>query len=98
MRWTRSSSRRQSTSATQQKSILGRLLVELRRRHRRLRPSGTFVLGTSWQIIVNLGAGRQGAGRGRAAQGGLDRMGGHLDDRRQAKHPNCAYQWINWIT
>ena len=45
------------------------------------------------------GQGRQGTGRVGAAQGGRDRLVGHLDGRRQGhQHPNCAYKWMNWIT
>ena len=43
--------------------------------------------------------GREGAGRGDPARGGLDRLVGHLDDqRRRPKHPNCAYAWLDYIT
>ncbi len=43
-------------------------------------------------------AGRgQGADRDDAAEGGLDRVVGHLDDLLKAKHPNCMYMWMNHI-
>ncbi len=42
--------------------------------------AGNSVVGTTWQVIANLLLGGQGEGRDDAAEGGLDRLVGHLDD------------------
>ena len=44
--------------------------------------TGDTVIGTTWQIIANLAAGREGEGRGGAAERGRHRLVGHLDGRR----------------
>ena len=50
---------------------------------------GDSVVGTTWQVIANLVAGGQevAAGRGDPAQGGRDRVVGHLDDLVQGQAP-----------
>ena len=30
-------------------------------------------------------------------RGGRDRVVRHLDDRSEAKHPNCMYKWMNYV-
>ena len=55
------------------------------------------VIGTTWQVIANLAQAEKAAGRGRAAQGGLDRLVGHLDGRPKSQHQNCAYKWMDQI-
>ena len=40
---------------------------------------------------------QEGPGQGDRAQGGLDRLVGHLDGVVKAKHPNCSYKWMDWI-
>jgi putative spermidine/putrescine transport system substrate-binding protein len=59
--------------------------------------AGSVTLGTTWQVIVNL------------AQGNGAKIGATLHDEgatgwsdtwmisSKAKHPNCAYQWLNHI-
>ena len=56
---------------------------------------GESVLGTTWQVIANLLAGRRGAGRDDAARGGLDRLVGHLDDLVQGRsiRTACTCGW-----
>ena len=45
------------------------------------------VVGTTWPYQVNLLEPGEGAGQGRQAEGGHDRLVGHLDDRRQGPAP-----------
>ena len=56
---------------------------------RRSRPSApaTSVVGTTWQVIVNLAQADKAPGRGDPARGGLDRLVGHLDDLRGHRGP-----------
>ena len=49
--------------------------------------NGSTVVGSTWQIIVNLAQADKAPGRLGPAQGGRDRLGGHLDDRRQVAAP-----------
>ena len=41
--------------------------------------TGDSVVGTTWQVIVNIAQGEKRAGRGRAARGGRHRLVRHLD-------------------
>ena len=68
-----------------------------RTRRRRWRTAST-VVGSTWQIIVNLAQGDKAPVDVGAAQGGRDRLGRHLDDRRQVPAPQLRVQWMNWIT
>ena len=66
--------------------------------------NGDITVGHHLAVPVLRAARRRRAGRGQPgqpglpAEGGCDRMVGHLDDQLQdAKHPNCMYEWMNWI-
>ena len=48
-------------------------------------------VGTTWQVIANLLDGRQGADQDGAAQGGLDRLVGHLDAVLQGRSTPTAW-------
>ena len=49
--------------------------------------NGSTVVGSTWQNIVNLAPADKAAVGSRAAEGGRDRLGRHLDDRRQVAAP-----------
>ena len=55
---------------------------------------GDSVVGTTWQVIANLVRGGQevAAGRGDPAQGGLNRVVGHLDDLLEGQAPQLHVQ------
>jgi putative spermidine/putrescine transport system substrate-binding protein len=59
--------------------------------------SGDSVIGTTWQVIANLAQ-----SEGAEVQAVLPQEGatGWSDTwmlSAKAKHPNCAYKWMNWI-
>ena len=61
--------------------------------------SGSSVVGTSWQVIANLiqSDGKVQVGTTVPSEGST----GWSDTwmiAAKAKHPNCMYQWMNWIT
>lgn len=61
--------------------------------------SGSSVIGTSWQVIANLiqSDGKVQVGTTVPKEGST----GWSDTwmvASKAKHPNCMYQWMNWIT
>lgn len=61
--------------------------------------SGASVVGTSWQVIANLiqSDGKVQVGTTVPSEGST----GWSDTwmiAAKAKHPNCMYQWMNWIT
>ncbi|GAA4142417.1 ABC transporter substrate-binding protein [Leifsonia shinshuensis] len=61
--------------------------------------SGSSVVGTSWQVIANLiqSDGKVQVGTTVPKEGST----GWSDTwmiAAKAKHPNCMYQWMNWIT
>jgi putative spermidine/putrescine transport system substrate-binding protein len=61
--------------------------------------SGDTVVGTEWQVIANLVNG----GKKAAVESVVPKEGstGWSDTwlvAAKAKHPNCMYQWMNWIT
>ncbi|GAA2236126.1 MULTISPECIES: ABC transporter substrate-binding protein [Kitasatospora] len=60
--------------------------------------SGNTVIGSSWQVVVNTAV-----GEGAPVATALPTEGatGWADTwmvYAKAQHPNCAYQWLNWIT
>ncbi len=52
--------------------------------------AGDVVTGTTWQFQVNLLQGEGAADRGRAAERGLDRLVGHVDDPHEGREPRTA--------
>ena len=60
--------------------------------------TGDTVVGTTWQVIANLAQADKAPVEAVLPDRGRDRLVGHLDGRRpRAKHPNCAYLWMNYI-
>ena len=61
---------------------------------------GSSVLGTTWQVITNLGAGRHGSPPVEAIlpTEGSTAWSDSWMIYSKTKHPNCSYLWLNWIT
>jgi putative spermidine/putrescine transport system substrate-binding protein len=60
--------------------------------------NGTFVLGTSWQIIVNLAQANKAKVDAILPKEGSTGWADTWMIDAKSKHPNCAYEWLNWIT
>ena len=84
---TTSSSTPPSTCSRQQREYIGEYWSDYTKEQAAF-TQGDSVVGTTWQVIANLlEAEKQGAGRDDAAQGGLDRLVGHVDDRVEGQAP-----------
>jgi putative spermidine/putrescine transport system substrate-binding protein len=60
--------------------------------------NGSTVVGSTWQIIVNLAKGdKSPVGSVLPKEGATGWADTWMVDAK-APHPNCAYQWMNWIT
>ncbi|MFM8945967.1 MAG: extracellular solute-binding protein [Actinomycetota bacterium] len=59
--------------------------------------SGSITLGTSWQVIVNLASANAPAIMATKAEDGATGWSDTWMISSKAKHPNCAYQWLNHI-
>ncbi|MGH1525571.1 ABC transporter substrate-binding protein [Leifsonia sp. L25] len=61
--------------------------------------SGSSVVGTSWQVIANLiqSDGKVQVGTTVPSEGSTGWSDTWMISSK-AKHPNCMYQWMNWIT
>jgi putative spermidine/putrescine transport system substrate-binding protein len=61
--------------------------------------SGSSVVGTSWQVIANLieSDGKVQVGTTVPKEGSTGWSDTWMISSK-AKHPNCMYQWMNWIT
>jgi putative spermidine/putrescine transport system substrate-binding protein len=60
--------------------------------------NGTYVLGTSWQIIVNLAQADKAPVDATLPKEGSTGWADTWMVDAKAQHPNCAYLWLNWIT
>jgi putative spermidine/putrescine transport system substrate-binding protein len=60
--------------------------------------NGTFVLGTSWQIIVNLAKADKAPVDAVLPKEGSTGWADTWMIDAKSPHPNCAYMWMNWIT
>jgi putative spermidine/putrescine transport system substrate-binding protein len=61
--------------------------------------SGTSVVGTAWQVIANtIDADGKLKVRTTVPQEGSTGWSDTWMVSSKAKHPNCMYQWMNWIT
>jgi putative spermidine/putrescine transport system substrate-binding protein len=83
--------------ATQQKSILAGYWSSYADAQKNFE-NGTYVLGTSWQIIVNLAQGDKAPVDAVLPKEGSTGWADTWMIDAKSKHPNCAYQWLNWIT
>src|SRR4051794_32273446 len=61
--------------------------------------SGDSVLGTTWQVIANLiGSDKKASIKAIEPSEGATGWSDTWMIAAHAKHPNCMYQWMNWIT
>jgi len=61
--------------------------------------SGTSVIGTTWQVIANLiGSDGKVDVKTVVPKEGVTGWSDTWMIAAKAKHPNCMYQWMNWIT
>jgi putative spermidine/putrescine transport system substrate-binding protein len=59
--------------------------------------AGNSVLGTTWQVIVNLAQADKAPVEAILPSEGATGWSDTWMVSSKAKHPNCAYQWMNWI-
>ncbi len=60
--------------------------------------NGTWVLGTSWQIITNLAQGNGAPVKAILPTEGSTGWADTWMVDSESPNPNCAYEWMNWIT
>jgi putative spermidine/putrescine transport system substrate-binding protein len=83
--------------ATQQKSVLGGYWSSYTDAQKNF-TSGTWVLGTSWQIIVNLAQADKAPVDATLPKEGSTGWADTWMIDAKSPHPNCAYLWMNHIT
>ncbi len=59
--------------------------------------SGSITLGTSWQVIVNLASANKATIAATKAEDGATGWSDTWMVSSKAKHPNCAYMWLDHI-
>jgi putative spermidine/putrescine transport system substrate-binding protein len=59
--------------------------------------SGDSVVGTTWQVIANLASSEGAKVKALVPKEGSTGWSDTWMVSSKAKHPNCAYQWLNWI-
>ncbi|MFD8608158.1 ABC transporter substrate-binding protein [Streptomyces sp. NPDC059631] len=59
--------------------------------------SGDSVIGTTWQVIANLAASEGAEVRAFVPQEGSTGWSDTWMVSARAKHPTCAYKWLDWI-
>jgi putative spermidine/putrescine transport system substrate-binding protein len=59
--------------------------------------SGNSVIGTTWQVIVNTAVGEKAPVKAILPTEGATGWSDTWMVAAKSKHPNCAYQWMNWI-
>ncbi|WP_431966342.1 ABC transporter substrate-binding protein [Actinacidiphila sp. bgisy160] len=59
--------------------------------------SGDSVIGTSWQVIANLAKGEKAPVEAVLPSEGSTGWSDTWMVSAKAKHPNCAYKWLDWI-
>jgi putative spermidine/putrescine transport system substrate-binding protein len=59
--------------------------------------SGNSVVGTTWQVIVNTAQGEKAPVKAIVPSEGATGWSDTWMVAAKSKHPNCAYQWMNWI-
>ncbi|AEW99151.1 ABC transporter substrate-binding protein [Streptantibioticus cattleyicolor] len=59
--------------------------------------SGDSVIGTTWQVIANLAAGEKAPVKAVLPKEGATGWSDTWMVSAKAKHPNCAYRWLDWI-
>ncbi|MCL3995661.1 ABC transporter substrate-binding protein [Streptomyces lavenduligriseus] len=59
--------------------------------------SGDSVIGTTWQVIANLAASEGAKVKALVPKEGSTGWSDTWMVSSKAKHPNCAYKWLDWI-
>ncbi|GAB1332457.1 ABC transporter substrate-binding protein [Streptomyces sennicomposti] len=59
--------------------------------------SGDSVIGTTWQVIANLAASEGARVKASVPKEGSTGWSDTWMVSAKAKHPNCAYEWLDWI-
>ena len=59
--------------------------------------SGNSVIGTTWQVIVNTAVAEKAPVKAILPAEGATGWSDTWMVAAKSKHPNCAYQWLNWI-
>jgi putative spermidine/putrescine transport system substrate-binding protein len=59
--------------------------------------SGNSVIGTTWQVIVNTATAEKAPVKAILPSEGATGWSDTWMVAAKSKHPNCAYQWMNWI-
>ncbi|GLY97515.1 ABC transporter substrate-binding protein [Actinoplanes sp. NBRC 103695] len=59
--------------------------------------SGNSVIGTTWQVIVNTAKAEKAPVEAILPEEGATGWSDTWMVAAKGKHPNCAYQWLNWI-
>ena len=59
--------------------------------------SGNSVIGTTWQVIVNTAIAEKAPVKAILPEEGATGWSDTWMVSAKSKHPNCAYQWLNWI-
>jgi putative spermidine/putrescine transport system substrate-binding protein len=59
--------------------------------------SGNSVIGTTWQVIVNLAQGEKAPVQAVLPKEGATGWSDTWMVAAKAQHPNCAYKWMDWI-
>lgn len=83
--------------ATKQKDIVGSYWSSYADNQKAFE-AGSSVLGTSWQIIINLAQADKAPVEGVLPTEGSTGWADTWMVDAKSPHPNCAYQWLNWIT
>ena len=82
----------------QQKSLVGEYWADYTKAVQALE-SGDTVLGTQWQVNVNLvNAGKKAKVQSTVPKEGSTGWSDTWMVSAKAKHPNCMYKWMDWIT
>jgi putative spermidine/putrescine transport system substrate-binding protein len=82
---------------TKQKEILGGYWSAYADNQKKFE-SGTYWLGTAWQIITNLAQLDKAPVQSVLPKEGSTGWADNWMIDSKAKNPNCAYAWMNWIT
>jgi putative spermidine/putrescine transport system substrate-binding protein len=80
----------------QQKTIIGEYWSDYTKEVQAFK-SGDSVLGTTWQVIANLAEGEKAPVQAVLPKEGATGWSDTWMVAAKAKHPNCAYKWLDWI-
>ncbi|NJP97403.1 ABC transporter substrate-binding protein [Nonomuraea sp. FMUSA5-5] len=80
----------------QQKQIVGEYWSDYTKEIQAFK-SGDSVVGTTWQVIVNVAKGEQAPVEAVLPKEGATGWSDTWMVAARAAHPNCAYRWLDWI-